>query len=196
MKTQITTLLTILLLAFCLCGTKALASPSISLTQTGYTGYLYTVFEVEVWLDSDDLTGNELLSFGFDVEVADETIYRYAGYLLGSDFEYLESAAKWGFVGGTSFLGVTDQEVLLATLYFTIMGEGSCDLSINAEYDDSLRGLFYVDFDSYEDLSCSVSYSAAVGSPVPAPSSLLLMGGGIAVLCAAMRRARKRGGIV
>ena len=191
MKTRIITIFAVLTAVLCLGGTQALASPSISLVQTDYTGYLGTIFKVEVWLDSDDLTDTELLGFGFDVEVEDETVYRYAGYLLGEDFEYLDYY-QWGYVGGTSYSGVTDQDVLLATLYFTITGEGSCELSITAEYDDSAYGLFYFTFDEIEEGTCDINVTYALGSPVPVPSSLLLLGSGIAALCSAMRQGRKK----
>ncbi len=176
-----------LLAALCFGGSYAIASPGISLDQTGYTGYIGTVFQVEVWLDADDLTDFELLSFGFDVLVEDESVYHYAGYTLGSDFEYLGFYQE-DYVGGMAFPSVTDDEVLLAILYFTIVGEGSCDLDISAEYDGSMYGLFYLMTDTFEEAGYSLSSSVALGSAVPVPGAVWMMGAGLVALAGIRRR--------
>ena len=139
-------------------------------------------FDVEVWVDSEGLD-TELLAFGFDVDTPGNYI-SYLGYVLGNGFDDLSDTFNFAEVSGIAFAGISDNEVLLATLNFSADSEGTDHLALDGIYGGLFYGFFYElgSFDLSEATDITIS-----AVPIPASGVLLLTSLAFLALCSRER---------
>ena len=168
---------------------SALAEPMVSLNLLDSYITVGESFDVEVWADGDDI-GEGLLAFGFDVSMDYGTCFSYNGYAVESGFD--DDSAD-GFnphdVGGSVFEAIFDDDVLLATLSFSALAAGTDHLNIWGPNDLDFSGLYYEV--GLFDINASLAITITDSVPVPEPSTLLLVGAGLAGLVG-MRRKLER----
>ena len=140
-------------------------------------------FGVEVWVDGEGI-GEELLAFGFDVDTP-ETYFTYSGYTLGSGFDDSSDSLNSYNVTGDAFTGIIADDVLLATLSFNAIAEGSDDLTVLGINDSTFYGLFY------ETSGFNINATTNITiKPVPEPGTILLLGAGLPVIAVFRKRFR------
>jgi len=140
-------------------------------------------FDVEVWVDGEGI-GEDLLAFGFDVDTP-ETYFTYSGYTIESGFLDSSDPSNLYNVAGDVFLGITDDDVLLATLSFNADAEGSDNLTVLGIYDSSFYGLFY-DTSGF-DINATTNITI---KPIPEPCTMLLLGAGLPAIAVFRKRFR------
>ncbi len=140
-------------------------------------------FDVEVWVNSEGI-GEELLSFGFDVDTP-KTYFTYTGYTIGINFSDFSSGTN--NVAGAAWTGITDNDVLLATLSFNAAAEGSDALTVFGDYLNTTNfyGLWYET--SGFDINATTNITI---NPVPVPCTILLLCAGLPVIAAFRKRFR------
>ena len=148
----------------------AMAVPMVNLNLVHSPVNVRDLFNVEVWSDGDGI-GEELLAFGFDVSMDVGSFFSYDGYLLGSGFD--DDSFGLNNVAGSAFPGLPADDVLLATLSFTALAEGTDTLTVEGIFDGMFSGLYYeiTGADIYDNLDITVK-----GTPIPEPSTMLLFG--------------------
>ena len=155
----------------------AMAIPTASLNLLDSNIELGETFYVEVWVDGDNIS-EELLAFGFDVSIDDGSYFSYDGYAIESGFD--DDSFGSNNVAGSVFTGITDDDVLLATLSFTALVAGTDTLNVLGLYDGLFSGLFYENTPGYDiDASLDITVGA---TPVPEPATILLLGTGLVSL--------------
>lgn len=96
-------------------------------------------FEIEVWVDGDDTT-LDFLAFGFDVGIETGGVFTYTGATTESGFDMDSFVMDFS---GSAFPGLDDDVLLLATLSFTALSEGTDTLDVIGLYDGEFSGLYY-----------------------------------------------------
>jgi len=153
--------------------------PTASLNLLDSNIEIGETFDVEVWVDGDNI-GEALLAFGFDVSIDDGSYFSYDGYVIESGFDDASNPLNLNNVAGSVFTGITDDDVLLATLSFTALVAGTDTLNVLGLYDGLFSGLFYENTPGYDiDASLDITVGAA---PVPEPATMLLLGTGLVSL--------------
>lgn len=149
------------------------AAPTVSLKVLDDCIGVGESFDVEVWADGDGI-GEELLAFGFNVTFG--TCFSYDGYTIESGFD--DDSFGLDNVAGSVFEGITDDDVLLATLSCTGLALGICNLGVSGDRETLVEGLFYdfSDFDIDANTDIVVESCAA---PVPEPCTMLLVASGL-----------------
>jgi len=171
----------------CLIPIPVMAIPTISLTLDDPLIEVGDLFNVRVLSDADGI-GEELLAFGFDVSASGGSVFSYDGYLLGPRFD--DESFGPGNVTASAFPGILDDDVLLATLSFAALAEGTDRLTVQGIFDGMFSGLYY-EFtvaDVYGMLDITV---AGTTVPVPEPTSMVLLGSGLLGLAGFKRKLRK-----
>lgn len=172
----------------------AMAIPTASLNLLNTPNDVGDTFNVEIWADGDD-TGFGLLFFGFDVTFDIGGIFSYSGYTLGEEF--VSDSIEGIDIAASTFPAISDNNVLLANLSFSVIDFGTETIRILGLYDGLFSGLYYEltngelgGYDINSSLSLTVE-SEPQPSPVPEPSSMLLLGIGIVSLSAIRLRLEK-----
>lgn len=152
----------------------AFAVPTVNLNLINSPIAIGDTFQVAVWSDGDDI-GLDFLSFSFDVSFDYNGVFDYTGYSLGTDFDD-DSMFTGSDVAGSVFPGLTDDDVLLATLSFSVLDLGTDAINVTGLYDGMFSGMYYelsdLSLTGYDiDSSLSISINA---QPVPEPATALL----------------------
>ena len=145
-------------------------------------------FNVEVRVDGQGI-GEDLLGFGFDVAVGG-TACSYTGYQMGSGFDDISDPFNTNNVTGMVIPGISDDDVLLATLFFSADAAGNGLLSISGPYDGFFYGLFYEESGIGISAETNIVISEMGPSAVPVPAPILLLGTGLIGITWTRRRMR------
>ena len=172
-----------------LCG-PAQAIPTVSLNLLDSDIYVGESFDVQVLVDGDNI-GLDILSFGFDVNTTG-SVFTYDSYVIETGFD---DDSLWvpPAVAGSAFPGIADDDVLLATLSFTATGVGTGSLQALGVTDNLFFGLAYeinlITTGWYDiDSSLNIMINSGPVAPVPEPSTMLLVGTGLAGLIGFRRK--------
>ncbi len=168
-----------------LISVPVMALPTVSLNLIDSSINVGDLFEVEVLADGDDI-GEELLSFGFDVSIDFGSFFSYDGYSLGPGLD--DDSFGPGNVASSAFPGIPDDDVLLATLSFTALAEGTDTLTVKGIYDGMFLGLYYefIATDILDSLDITVE-----SLPIPEPATMLLLCTGLVGLFGTRQRFKK-----
>lgn len=173
----------------------AQALPTVTLNLMNSDIYVGESFDVQVWVDSDDI-GLDLLSFGFDVNTSGSA-FMYDTYTVETGFD---DDSSWvpPAVAGSAFPAIADDIWLLATLSFTATEAGMGSLQTLGMTDNMFYGLAYeIDpvttgwYDINASLDVMVNPSNPT-SPVPEPATIFLFGTGLAGLVGTKLRRKKK----
>ncbi len=185
MKRRVLVLIVLSVLIRLLMAVPAMAVPTVSLNLMDSSIEIGDNFQVQVWSDGDGI-GEHLLAFGFDVSMNSGSFFSYDGYSLGAGFD--DDSFGPGNVAGSSFPGFPGDDVLLATLSFTALAEGTDTLIVEGLFDGMCSGLYYefTGADIYDNLDITVE-----PHPVPVPGTMLLVSSGIIGIAGVRKRFKK-----
>lgn len=128
-------------------------------------------FSVEVRIDND-VINEEFLAFGFNLQAVDPLL-SFAGFSVASEF--VDSSFGMNNVSGLAFPGITDTDILLATLVFDALDAGTAQISIQGLFDGLFSGMFY-EFSGF-DISAQTNVAINQRPPaVPEPTGLFVAG--------------------
>jgi len=170
------------LLSICITVMPASAVPFATLNVLDTDINVGESFDVEVWVDGDNLQlGEELLAFGFDT-ITTGRYFSYDSYRTESGFDDDSNPFKSENVAGSVFESISANDVLLATLSFSAISEGADDLQVLGLTDGKFGGLFYLNADTFNTSNFEISAMTAItvnAAPVPEPATILLLGVGL-----------------
>lgn len=126
-------------LYFLVVSNAAMAVPITNLVLSDTTVQVGEQFELDVWI-LNDVVGEELLSFGFDL-LPVSPLLSYSGYTLPIDFVDVSFGAQ--NVAGLAFPGIIGPNMLLATLMFQAVDVGVANIEVEGLFDGAFFGLFY-----------------------------------------------------
>lgn len=147
-------------------------------------------FELQLHLDQpfEGLAADELLlSFGFKLDY-DTSLLSFKGFKPQGGWDDDSGWLGAGQFGASAFPGVANSgqaDLFLATLSFEVLGAGATQLRLFSETGNLNLGLSYLGAGG-RDLSAAQSLQLL--SPVPEPTSALLLVAGLAGLGLARRR--------
>jgi hypothetical protein len=154
----------------------AQAIPTASLKLLDSDIFVGDTFNVQVWADGDGI-GQEFLSFGFDIIESGSGVLSFNSYTLNPLFDD-DSFFTSLDVAGSTFEGIPDDDVLLATLNYTALAAGSGMIRIEGFPLDtgmSFAGLYYI----FSEFNIDDEITLNVSNPVPEPTTIILFGLGL-----------------
>jgi hypothetical protein len=166
----------------------AVNASAVSISMDVLDNYIEVgeVFDVNVRVNQSDIIGgDELIAFEFYVFPISD-FFSLTGYVLGpaftddlliTDFDISDLSSNK--ISAMTLNGITESDVLLATLKFSAGRAGKNPLEIVGKETDS-AGLFYWINDPI-DISASAEINIHSTAPVPEPSTLLLCFSALAV---------------
>lgn len=151
-------------------------------------------FDLQLRLD-DPFGGlgadEELLSFGFHLGF-DSSLLKLASFAPASGWDDDSAHLGANIFSASTFPGLANQgqtSVLLATLHFDVLQAGTTRIGLTTDAGDLNQGVGYL----FSDPVAFDASTTLVLTPVPEPSAVVLMLGGLAGLMAWRRgRARRR----
>jgi len=166
----------VVIISLMLFSSKVKAYPTLTLEVLDPLIYPGETFEVNVVVDGvtdvDPILGpDELLAFGFDVVYPASFVFN--GATVGPSFFDDSALFPNTDVAGSTFPGISGDDILLATLSFTPSVTGTFTLGIFSDISDPNEGLFTWLYPQI-DITNSVDVNV-----VPEPATLLLVGAGI-----------------
>ena len=182
------------LLLVCLSALPVQALPMARLNLMDTDIYAGESFDVQVLVDGDNIN-LDLLAFGFDVNTTG-AVFAYDGYEIETRFDD-DSSRVDPDVAGSAFPGITDDDVLLATLRFTALEAGTGSLHASGLTDKLFYGLAY-EIDPIIpgwyaiDASLDITINPGPVAPVPEPATIILAGAGLAGLAGFKRKRKNR----
>jgi hypothetical protein len=189
---KIVIILLVCLASIALCFNNALAL-TLKLSDDFIT--VGETFSAELWTE-DGIPGEDLLGFGFDLEIQTDPLslpaaFSFHSYSVNDSlFEDVPLPFEDTIIGAV-WDGVTinpNSDTLLATLNFTALEVGMSTLFIDGDVGgiSPLKGLFgeftEVDFGIWEDIQVN---------PVPEPSTIVLLGFGLMGLVGLGKKRKK-----
>jgi hypothetical protein len=160
----------------------AKADPVASLNVLDSNIVVGETFDVEVWIDGGGIDAY-LLAFGFNIDPSSTltNITYNNDYTINPGFDTDISSDT--YIGGSAFPGITDNNVLLATLSFNALSAGTVRFEILGLF-DQFDGLYFLD-DDFNEYNFDINASKDIiinpsGTPVPEPATMLFLGCGIA----------------
>ncbi|NIA09523.1 MAG: PEP-CTERM sorting domain-containing protein [Nitrospiraceae bacterium] len=135
--------------------------------------------------DFDPLFGfyDEFLSFNFNVVTPSEFVFN--GATVNPSFN--DDSALFPDVAGHVFPGITGDNIFLASLDFSALTGGDFSLGISSDISVG-QGLFTL---FYGPLDITTSIPLTVNTPVPEPSTILLVSAGLIGLAGIRKKIRK-----
>ncbi len=148
-------------------------------------------FRIDVWakgvFDDPSVWGDEVLAFGFDIVNSDSSIVSLDSWAVGFPFDDDSAFHSDTDVAGSTFPGLTDDDILLSTLSFSALSPGNVTLGISSDILDPNEGLVYF-FGGNVDIDSSIDVNVA---PVPEPATVLLVGAGLIGLAGSKKKFKK-----
>ena len=170
-------------LSICITVIPSSAVPFATLNVLDADIYVGESFDVEVWVDGDNLpAGEELLAFGFNT-ITPGTLFSYDSYRIESGFDDDSDPFDSDNVAGSVFPGISDNDVLLATLSFSAISEGTDVLQVLGLADGIFNGMFYENVGTFDQSNFAISAMTDItvnAAPVPEPATIFLLGVGLA----------------
>jgi hypothetical protein len=146
-------------------------------------------FDLQLRLDSpfDGLAADEeLLAFGFHLGF-DSSLLKLDSFSPASGWDDDSANLGAGIFSASNFPGVDNAgqgSILLATLHFDVLHAGTTGISLTTDVGDLNQGIVYL-FADPVDLNASTTLAL---SPVPEPSTMVLMAVGLGGLVVRRRR--------
>lgn len=162
---------------------------TVQLTPAGDL-HVGQTFELQLHLNKpfESLAADELLlSFGFKLDY-DNSLLSFKGFKPQSGWDDDSGWLGAGQFGASAFPGVANSgqtDLFLATMSFEVLGAGATQLRLFSETGNLNLGLSYLDAGGRE---LSATQSLQLLSPIPEPTSALLLLAGLAGLGLAHRR--------
>ena len=143
------------------------------------------IFEIRVFADVGSL---EIVAFGFDLIGAAPSL-TFNGATVAPQFRTTSPSFENTDVAGfSSPIGgiVTGNDILMASLFFTVNHPGRFSVGIFSDLSDLNEGLYFPHTTARLDMSATIDIDIAV--PVPLPPAVLLLSSGLATLFFIRRR--------